>query len=234
MNLNKTLLFTSLVFLLTFLMGCSPLEKYKDKKSVFEGEVQKLEALTEYQKLDDYLLFVGSSSIRRWGNMAPHMAPHLSVKRGYGGAHFYDLIHFTERLVAPHTKAKALICFVANDISGRENDLSPAEVFRLFKHFVRQVHRLHPNLPIYFIEITPTPSRWKVWNKISQVNAKVQQYANARPKINYIETQHKFLGSNGRPVPDYFVRDSLHLSQKGYQMWSAIIKENLTQNPPAK
>ena len=215
------------------LFGCSPLKKFENTKYVFEGEVKALEALKDYKKLDNYILFVGSSSIRRWDKITQHMAPYQVVKRGYGGAHFYDLIHFTDRLVSPHYKASALICFVANDISGKDSDLSPREVFRLFKYFTRQVHRIHPKLPIYFIEITPTPSRWKVWDQISQVNAKVKQYAVTNSMINFISTQKNFLGSNGRPLSDMFVSDSLHLSDKAYHLWSEIIKDKLIQLQPS-
>jgi len=212
-----------------FFLGCSPLKKYEGKNKIYENEVQKLEGLTEYESLSDYILFLGSSSIRRWTKIQEQMLPFESVKRGYGGAHFYDLIFFTERLVAPHQKAKALVCFVANDISGKDKDLRPNEVFRLFKFFTRQVHRLHPELPIHFIEITPTPRRWEVWEQTSKVNRKVEQYAANHPKINYISTQSHFLGSNGRPIPDLFVKDSLHLSDKAYLIWSKIIKDHLNQ-----
>jgi len=218
--------------MITVLFGCSPLKKFEKTKFVFESEVQALEALTDYKKLDNYLLFLGSSSIRRWKNITKQMAPYKVVKRGYGGAHFYDLIHFTDRLVSPHQKARALICFVANDISGKDSDLSPGEVFRLFKYFTRQVHRLHPGLPIYFIEITPTPSRWKFWDQISKVNAKVQQYAASHSMINFISTQKKFLGPNGRPLSYLYVSDSLHLSDKAYHLWSEIIKDKLIKVQP--
>ena len=74
--------------------GCSPLKKFENSKYIFESEVQKLEALTDYKKLDNYILFIGSSSIRRWDNMTNQMAPYQVIKRGYGGAHFYDLNSF--------------------------------------------------------------------------------------------------------------------------------------------
>ena len=228
LNLKKIILYPMIIVL----FGCSPLKKFEKTKFVFESEVQALEALTDYKKLDNYLLFLGSSSIRRWNNITKQMAPYKVVKRGYGGAHFYDLIHFTDRLVSPHQKARALICFVANDISGKDSDLSPGEVFRLFKYFTRQVHRLHPGLPIYFIEITPTPSRWKFWDQISKVNAKVQQYAASHSMINFISTQKKFLGPNGRPLSYLYVSDSLHLSDKAYYLWSEIIKDKLIKVQP--
>ena len=226
----KTIIICIMIILF---FGCSPLKKFGNAKSIFENEVQKLEALTDYKKIDNYILFIGSSSIRRWDNMVQQMAPYQVVKRGYGGAHFYDLIHFTERLVTPHDNAKALICFVANDISGKDSDLSPKEVYKLFKFFARQVHRIHPKLPIYFIEITPTPSRWKVWDQISQVNAKVKQYAVTHSMINFISTQKKFLGPSGRPLSDLFVSDSLHLNDKAYHLWSEIIKDKLIQLQPS-
>ena len=228
LNLKKIILYPMMILL----FGCSPLKKFENTKSVFESEVQELEALTDYKKLDNYLLFLGSSSIRRWNNITKQMAPYKVVKRGYGGAHFYDLIHFTDRLVSPHQKARALICFVANDISGKDIDLSPREVFRLFKYFTRQVHGLHPELPIYFIEITPTPSRWKFWDQISKVNSKVQQYAASHSMINFISTQKKFLGPNGRPLSYLYVSDSLHLSDKAYHLWSEIIKDKLIKVQP--
>ena len=225
---------TIIIYIMMILFfGCSPLKKFENSKSIFESEVQKLEALIDYKKLDNYILFIGSSSIRRWDNIDHQMAPYQVVKRGYGGAHFYDLIHFTERLVSPHHNAKALICFVANDISGKDKDLSSKEVFRLFKFFTRQVHRIHPELPIYFIEITPTPSRWKVWDQISDVNSKVQRHAANQRLINFISTEKKFLGPKGRPRPDLFVSDSLHLNDKAYWLWSEIIKNKLTEIQPS-
>ena len=49
--------------------------------------------------MKDYLLFIGSSSIRRWVSLAEDMAPYSSINRGYGGAHYYDLIHYIDRLI---------------------------------------------------------------------------------------------------------------------------------------
>ena len=208
-------------------ISCSLIEKYQGTDKKFETEVSKLEALREYEDKKDYILFVGSSSIRRWDKLAENMQPYDAVKRGYGGAHFYDLIHFTERLVAPHKNARAMVCFVANDITGKDNDLTPREVKNLFKLFTRQVHSLFPMLPIFFIEITPTPKRWQVWDQTSTVNELIQNYTNKTQNIHFISTRDQFIGKNRLPVSEYFVKDSLHLSQKGYDKWAEIIKSKL-------
>ena len=213
--------------ILLFFISCSLTEKYQGTDKKFEAEVSKLEALKEFEEKKDYILFVGSSSIRRWDKLAENMQPYDAIKRGYGGAHFYDLIHFTERLVAPHKNARAMVCFVANDITGNDNDLTPREVKNLFKLVTRQVHSLFPTLPIFFIETTPTPKRWQVWDQSSTANDLIQNYTNKNHNINFISTRDQFIGKNRLPVAEYFVRDSLHLNQKGYDKWAEIIKSKL-------
>ena len=92
-----TLLFVAFIF------SCSPLKKYDNTGNVFEKEILNLELLDFKNKADkNNLLFIGSSSIRLWNDIENDMHPYKSIKRGYGGAHYYDLIHFIERLVVNH------------------------------------------------------------------------------------------------------------------------------------
>jgi len=225
--MKKTIFKVTFSSILLFFISCSLTEKYQGTDKKFEVEVSKLETLEEFKEKKDYILFVGSSSIRRWDKIEENMQPYDAVKRGYGGAHFYDLIHFTKRLVGPHQNAKAMVCFVANDIKGNDNDLTPREVKNLFKLVTRQVHSIFPTLPIFFIETTPTPKRLQVWGQISSANDLIQNYTDKTPNIYFISTRDQFIGKNKLPVAEYFVNDSLHLSQKGYDKWAQIIKSKL-------
>ena len=102
-----------LILSFLILSACSPLKEYADTKAVFEKEVSALEKLDVASTASkNELLFVGSSSVRLWDNIKNDMSPYRSVKRGYGGAHYYDLIHFTNRLVTSHNP-KAILLFVA-------------------------------------------------------------------------------------------------------------------------
>ena len=74
--------------ILLFFISCSLTEKYQGTDKKFEVEVSKLEALKEFEEKKDYILFVGSSSIRRWDKLSENMQPYDAIKRGYGGAHF--------------------------------------------------------------------------------------------------------------------------------------------------
>ena len=224
-----------LIMLFLIVSACSPLKEYAETKAVFEKEVSALEKLdVEAIASENELLFVGSSSVRLWKNIENDMSPYKSVKRGYGGAHYYDLIHFTDRLVANH-KPKAILLFVANDITGPidifkpREDLTPKEVKRLFKYCYKSIRKIHADVPIFVIETTPTPSRWGVWEKISEANDLIKSYCDLTPNLYFIDTREKFL-KNDKPISSLFVSDELHLNKTGYNLWGKIIKTKLKES----
>ena len=223
-----------MVFLLSNL-SCSPLLKYSQSNRQFEEEVSLLESLDFEEKAGEKdVLFIGSSSIRLWDNIQVDMYPYSSIKRGYGGAHFYDLIHFSERLVKNHSP-KAILIFVANDITGSNDltnivgDLSPNEVKKLFRYNYKLIRSIHKHIPIFLIETTPTPKRWKVWNKILQANKKLERFCKQVPNLYFISTRDKFIGADGLPIQSLFLNDELHLNVDGYKLWSSVIKSKLIE-----
>ncbi len=216
-------------------LSCSPLIKYSQSNRQFEQEVSLLESLDLEEKAGEKdLLFIGSSSIRLWDNIQVDMYPYSSVKRGYGGAHFYDLIHFSERLVKNHYP-KAILIFVANDITGSNDftnlvgDISPNGVKKLFRYNFKSIRRIHKHVPIFLIETTPTPKRWKVWNKILQANKKLERFCKQETNLYFISTRDKFIGEDGLPIQSLFLNDELHLNVDGYKLWSSVIKSKLVE-----
>ena len=198
------------VFFLLTIVSCSPLKKYENTAAKWENEIVKLEKLDSSQDYTkNQILFIGSSSIRLWKSIKKDLEPYESIKRAYGGARYTDLIHFTERLVQPHN-IKAIGIFVANDITGGENDLSPKEVLKLAKYVVKQIRTSHKNSSVFFIETTPTPKRWKAWSKISQANDLIREFCDSSDRLFYISTRDYFIGDNGLPTEEYFFRDKLH------------------------
>ena len=105
-------------------------------------------------------------------------------------------------------------------------NLSPKEIKKLFKVITRKIHEnISPEIPIYVIETTPTPSRWEVWNQIANANDLIKAYTEKKSNLNFISTRNYFLNKNGLPRGEYFVEDSLHLSNSGYKLWEKIIKK---------
>ena len=228
-----------LFFVIFLFFSCSPLKKYELTGKKWEDEIKKLEVLDKKETYSNQaVLFIGSSSIRLWKSIEEDLDTYEPIKRGYGGAHYYDIIHFTNRLVSPH-KVKAIAIFVANDITGIENginnqtvnrDLSPKEVLRLVKFVTKEIRKSHEKVPVFFIETTPTSKRWKVWDKISKANDLIENYTSKYENLYYINTRSFYIGSDGMPNDSLFVKDKLHLNREGYKLWGKIIKENFDKN----
>lgn len=215
---------TVIIFLFSF---CSSVNKLSQNPEVakWESEVRGLEALSVSES-DKSILFAGSSSVRLWDSVAADMLPYQAIARGYGGAKLSDFVHYAHRIVSPH-KCGAIALFIANDITGDLNDISPEEVLNLFKLTVKQIRKSQADVPVIWIEVTPTPSRWKSWPKISTANKLISEYCAENDKLFFLQTSHKFLNENGLPDEGLFVNDMLHLNRSGYKLWSECIKEGL-------
>jgi hypothetical protein len=211
------------------LLSCSPVRKYHSLPEVlsWEPDIQKFEQLDKTSKYpDDAILFAGSSSIRLWTSLEKDMAPYHIIQRGYGGAHLSDFAVYAPRIIDNH-KCQALVLFIANDITGSESDRTPEEVASLFKSVVKTFRKVNPEAPVFWIEITPTASRWKVWPEIQEANAMVKKACSKEKNIFFITTHDAFLNEDGLPKDELFLDDKLHLTEKGYEVWKGIIKKEL-------
>ena len=211
--------------LFTFLLVYgSQLEQYRSEVEKWEETIQAFEALDRTETYpDDSILFVGSSSILLWSTIEEDMTPYPVIQRGFGGSKLSDVAWYAKRLIYPH-QVRALVMFVGNDISGRENDKSPEEVGRLFRYILDVVREKYPVTPVFYIEITPTDSRWDSWPQIREANRVLKTVCEEDPNTYFISTSGSFLGDDGKPNPDLFREDELHLNREGYLKWTEIIK----------
>ena len=201
----------------------------KEKAMSWETEIAKLEARDSTEQAPaNAILFAGSSSIRFWRSIATDMAPYPVIQRGYGGARLSDFAYYTERIIYPH-RPRAICLFVANDIAGVEEDVSPEEAFTLWEHVYNTIRKQHREVPVYFIGITPTNSRWQVWEEVQAFHKLIRRQAQADHHLYFIDTQEPFMTTAGLPDSSLFIKDQLHLNETGYQVWSGIIKASLDQ-----
>lgn len=218
------------ILFISIVLSCSPAKKYAESAKGWEKEIQGLEKLDkENTYAENSILFIGSSSIRLWENIEKDMAPYPVIQRGFGGSKLSDVLVYEDRLINPH-QFRAIVVFVANDIHGGSADRKPEEVAKLYKQLVKSIRKDHKKTPIFFVQITPTESRWHVWDKISEANSLIKSYTEKKKNLFYIETADKFLGEDGKPIKAYFREDKLHQTQAGYDVWATAIKESLDKN----
>lgn len=215
--------------LFLLLLSCSPLKQYRDLPEVkdWEPEIEKLTAKGQTEQYsNDAVIFAGSSSIRLWNTLAEDMKPYDVIQRGYGGAKLSDFAVYSEKIFSP-LPGRALVMFIANDITGSDKDKSPEEVKKLFLNVVKTFRKSHPGAPVFWIQVTPTSSRWKVWPKIMEANELIRQTCEKGNNLYFIRTDSAFLNEKGLPKDELFVADKLHLNPDGYRIWTGIIKNEL-------
>ncbi len=211
------------------LSACSPLREYRQSPEVkaWEPDIRQFEQLDSVRVYGtDAVLFVGSSSIRLWDDIAADMSPYPVIQRGFGGSKLSDVAVYAKRIIYPHP-CRAVVLFVANDITGSENDKSPEEVARLAAYVVRTVHARFPGTPVFWISTTPTASRWQVWEQIRQANLQIEKLEKRDRNFHFIATEQAFLNDKGMPREELFLADRLHLNRDGYAIWAALIKKEL-------
>ena len=171
------------------------------------------------------VVVAGSSSIRRWDGAHRDLSPwgHV-VQRGFGGSRLYDVAAWAPELVLAHDPRGVVVFAGTNDIAG---GASAADVVTAYRCLAQQVYSLEPSVPLYFIGITPTPSRWANWDRSSAVNEAVAGFAAEHPDLRYIDTPAAFLGTGEPPDAGLFVEDQLHLNVAGYALWTTVILDAL-------
>ncbi|MCC9603991.1 GDSL-type esterase/lipase family protein [Stieleria sp. JC731] len=193
----------------------------------WEKDIAEFDALNEEQEpSSESILFIGSSSIRLWKSMQRDMAPYKTIRRGYGGAKFTDMAVFAERLITPH-QYRAAVMFVGNGISDKPDSHTPDMIEPLVRHIIETSQQHQPGTLFFLIEITPTQSRFKIWDKIRAVNERLREIALTTPNTYFIATAGDYLHTDGQPRTELFISDQLHMNEQGYQLWSKLIRRRL-------
>jgi lysophospholipase L1-like esterase len=165
------------------------------------------------------IVFVGSSSIRKWTNLTAHFPSFPVVNRGFGGSQLADSVNFAERIVTPYQPRQVVIYAGGNDIAAGKS----AEV--VYGDFVALVTRIRAKLPhvrIAFISSAPNPSRWAQVEKVKQLNTLAEAYCHHH-SVEFINVFPLMLGPDGQPKPDIYVADRLHMNPKGYAIWQKAV-----------
>jgi lysophospholipase L1-like esterase len=171
------------------------------------------------------VLFVGSSSIRMWSDLETSFPDQpLVIRRGFGGSRLSDSADLVNRLVLPYQPRLVVLYAGENDLS---EGASPQEVLGHFVRFVQQVRVALPGTRVAYLSIKPSPSRLVKMAAMREANLLIQTHVLANENLDYIDVHTAMLDNDGRPRPELFVRDQLHLSAEGYGLWRQIVSAHL-------
>jgi lysophospholipase L1-like esterase len=185
----------------------------------FEPEIAAIEARDRAdQPPPGGIVFVGSSSLRLWPNLTSDFPGVPVLNNGFGGSTLPDVIHYAPRIVLPYTPRLIVLYAGDNDLAAGR---TPDQVLSDYTAFVRLVRQTLPATRIVFISIKPSPSRWSLAAPTRAANALIAQAIARDTLATYVDVFTPMLGASGRPRPELFQADSLHMTPAGYALWRA-------------
>lgn len=224
------------------LTGCASLQQQQQANRFYDDIQTFVEQDTQSPPPKDAVLFIGSSSIRMWDSLHKDFPQYEIIQRGFGGSTFADANLFFDEIVTPYQPRAIVVFEGSNDI---KNGKSAEQVFKDYKQFVNLVrarevkYRDLDPAPILYIGVTPTESRWQLWPEMRKLNQMIQQYTEQHHGLYYIDTPTPILATapkpGGPPARELFRDDQLHLSPKGYALWTKVVTPELEAVcPPVK
>jgi lysophospholipase L1-like esterase len=166
------------------------------------------------------IVFVGSSSIVKWTTLEQDFAGLPVINRGFGGSELADSVFYADRIVIPYAPRTVVLYAGDNDLNAGK---TPEAVHADFKAFVAKVHAALPKTRIVYIAIKPSPSRWKLNDKIVATNALIAADCKKDSRLAFADIYTPMLNEKGEPRPELFVKDMLHMNATGYAIWKPIV-----------
>ncbi|HTR32115.1 MAG TPA: SGNH/GDSL hydrolase family protein [Puia sp.] len=196
----------------------------------YENEVQRLEKERTELTYDPKLLFYGSSSIRLWETLYEDFADYKPVNLGFGGSTLAACDWFFDRLVTPFKPDSIIVYAGDNDLGDGRH---PEEVFIFFQQLVARTRRQFGGIPLAFISVKPSISRWNIVDSIRYANKIIEEEIRRQgDNLHFINIYTRMTDNAGYPKREFLDPDGLHINEKGYALWKGIIRQYLsTINP---
>ncbi len=170
------------------------------------------------------IVFTGSSSIRIWENLNEQFPDRKIINRGFGGSQLEDVITMADQVIFAYAPRQVVIYAGDNDLAdGKSAEEVAVDVDLLF----RTIHSRLPSANIVFISLKPSPARIQYLDEARKANQLIKKIVRREGNAIYLDVFSDMLDANGKPQPDLFRADSLHMNEKGYQQWARLLKPHL-------
>lgn len=171
------------------------------------------------------ILFVGSSSIRKWDDLERNFSSYVVLNRGVGGAVTNDITYFAKDIIFPYAPRQIVIYVGENDLP--DAGVNADTLLQRFKGLYTTIRSKLPTIPILYISIKPSPSRVAFFEKGKQANALIKDYIATKKNITYIDIYPLMLDAGGNPRKELFLSDMLHMNKDGYAIWEKALQPHL-------
>jgi lysophospholipase L1-like esterase len=186
----------------------------------YEVEVRELIARCAATPVSDPIVVYGSSSVRLWTTLARDIGNSRVINAGFGGSTLEACEFYFERIVVPLAPAALLVYAGDNDLGdGR----SVEQVVGSFRSLAEKVERSCGPIPFGFLSIKPSPAREFIRDRIERANALIRAEIERLPGGFFVPL-YDAMRDHGKPRPELFLEDGLHLAPAGYACWTDVLE----------
>lgn len=201
-----------------------------------KGWVQRHEKFVQMAKKGDIdVLFLGDSITDAWGGEGhnPNAAgtakfkeeflPLKAANFGIGGDRTQHVLWRLQNGEMDGIQPKVVMLMIGtNNSNGKDN--TAQEIADGVTAIVKEIHKRSPKTKVLLLAVfprgmKPNPQR----EKIKQVNEIISKLDDGGKTVKYLDIGDKFLEADGT-LPKEIMPDFLHLSPKGYGIWTDAVK----------
>ncbi|KLT66154.1 GDSL-type esterase/lipase family protein [Pedobacter sp. BMA] len=202
------------------------LSTFAQKKAPFWDDVQVIKKYDQMYKAPAHpVLFVGSSSIRKWDDLTQTFAKYNALNRGIGGAVINDITYYLNDVVFPYQPKQIVLYVGENDLPN--DTVTPDTVLNRTVRLYQAIRAKLPATPIVYISIKPSPSREKFKAKAEASNALLQKFFAQETNTTFVNIYPLMLSKTGEMRRELFLDDMLHMNAQGYAIWKKAIEKYL-------
>jgi len=169
------------------------------------------------------ILFIGSSSIRKWTDLEQRFSNEPIIRRGIGGCELWQIVdYYTPYILFPYQPRKIFIYAGENDIAAGKTGKF---VFNEFQKLWEMINKKLPKATIYFMSVKPSPSRAKFIGEVNIANGLIRNYLKNKKNSIFIDISTVLYTPGSTTVDSsLFEGDLLHLNSKGYDKWQQVLE----------
>ncbi len=170
------------------------------------------------------ILFVGSSSFTLWKDVQQYFPQYPIINRGFGGSTLPDVTRYEADIIFPYKPKQIVIYCGENDIAN-DSTVTGAVVFERFKKLYDDIRLNLGKVPIVYVSMKPSPSRWHLREKQTDGNERIRKFLRKKKRrAVFVDVWPGMLGADGKPREELYIADKLHMNAQGYIIWQKLLE----------
>lgn len=215
--------------LLVFVLFTFSISGFAQQKPAFWNEIQEFKkADSIHQPPKKSILFVGSSSFRKWTDVQDYFPKHKIINRGFGGSTLPDVIRYANDIIFPY-HPKQIVIYCGDNDAASSPEVSADTIFHRFQILFDLIRAKLPRTVITYVSIKPSPSRESLFPVMEKANWEIQKFIQRQKRASFIDVWHIMLDDFGKPRRSLFGPDMLHMNKDGYAIWQKAIQPYLVK-----